>query len=99
MKHNHPTIPHEVSKKLVECFPPDTVSSGKKVSQEAAAAISEALRLFLVDAHHRASIEAECDDECALEDDKNKALSVDARTSINANHVTRIAGDLLMDYS
>mmetsp|Transcript_15232 Transcript_15232/g.31477 ORF Transcript_15232/g.31477 Transcript_15232/m.31477 type:complete len:147 (-) Transcript_15232:1554-1994(-) len=139
-KQNHPTIPQEVSKKLVESFPPDTAGSGIRVSQETAAAISEALRLFLVDAHHRASIEvgtngrwlffpqailfhpnstyrtvarlsdrrcffpncnkkAECDDECAFEDDKNKASSVDAPTSINANHVTRITGDLLMDYS
>lgn len=98
-KQNHPTIPQEVSKKLVESFPPDTAGSGIRVSQETAAAISEALRLFLVDAHHRASIEAECDDECAFEDDKNKESSVDAPTSINANHVTRITGDLLMDYS
>ena len=52
-----PTIPHEVSKKLVLSFPPDTVSSGKRVALEAATAISEALRLFLVDAHHRALIE------------------------------------------
>mmetsp|Transcript_23503 Transcript_23503/g.55343 ORF Transcript_23503/g.55343 Transcript_23503/m.55343 type:complete len:106 (+) Transcript_23503:100-417(+) len=95
-----PTIPEEVSKKLVACFPPKTVSSGKRVTPDAAAAISEALRLFLVDAHHRASIEAECDDECGVDDDDDKNKSaLDGRTAIKANHATRIAADLLMDFS
>ena len=44
-------IPHELSKKLVLSYPPETAKSNKRVSTDTASAISEALRLFLVDAH------------------------------------------------
>jgi len=44
----------------------------------------------------RSLIEAECDEDIHLqqEDELDKA-----KTPIGANHVTRIAGDLLMDFS
>ena len=53
MKTMKEKIPNEISKKLVLSFPSGKLStSGKKrVSTDAAAAISEALRLFLLDAH------------------------------------------------
>merc|ERR1712183_367731 len=90
-------IPHELSKKLLLSFSPENSSTTvkKRVSNDAANAVSEALRLFLVDAHRRSSIEAECDEDIHIQqqDDQDKS-----KTPIGANHVTRIAGDLLMDY-
>mmetsp|Transcript_23442 Transcript_23442/g.26285 ORF Transcript_23442/g.26285 Transcript_23442/m.26285 type:complete len:100 (-) Transcript_23442:1331-1630(-) len=96
-RQQHTTIPYELSKKLVLSSPPEIASFTKKrVSNDAATAVSEALRLFLVDAHRRSLIEAECDEDIHLqqEDEREKA-----KTPIGANHVTRIAGDLLMDFS
>lgn len=95
-------IPNEISKKLVLSFPSGKLStSGKKrVSTDAAAAISEALRLFLLDAHRRSVIEAECDEEVQIKHlEREDEPSRTTKTPIGANHVTRVAGDLLMDYS
>ena len=51
-RQQHTTIPYELSKKLVLSSSPEIASySKKRVSNDAATAVSEALRLFLVDAH------------------------------------------------
>jgi len=91
-------IPHELSKKLVLSYPPETAKSNKRVSTDTASAISEALRLFLVDAHRRSVVEAECDEDINLQQGHDESDSK-AKTPIGANHVTRIAGDILMDFS
>jgi hypothetical protein len=49
-------IPSEVSKKLVQEFRPENMNA-KRISTETAAAVSEALRQFVIEAHSRASIE------------------------------------------
>jgi hypothetical protein len=54
----HPyTIPHDLSRNLVQFFPPPHASSAKRVPPDTAAAMSEVLRLFVVEAHARASVE------------------------------------------
>jgi hypothetical protein len=55
-EHPH-TVPQELSKSLVQFFPPPYVSCTKRVSTDAASAVSEVLRLFVVEAHARASVE------------------------------------------
>ena len=158
---DQPTIPPAVSKQLVANHGGKT-STSKRVSPEAAEAISEALRLFVCHAHRRASIEvsleilcsflvreswhcvttvaipksqqdacvqqhaltrerfstllnkthniisgvvlslnrqAECDDEEEFKSMNEGKHSESGHTPIDAHHVTRIAGDLLMDFS
>jgi hypothetical protein len=123
-----PTIPPSVSKQLAtvaialgENDPihgnnnnKNSNTTSKRVPPEAAEAISEALRLFVREAHRRASIEAECDDEghhelltaaatttgaTAAASDAATMTNHEQHTPIDAHHVTRIAGDLLMDFS
>mmetsp|Transcript_13131 Transcript_13131/g.33104 ORF Transcript_13131/g.33104 Transcript_13131/m.33104 type:complete len:107 (-) Transcript_13131:1588-1908(-) len=95
-----PTIPPAVSKQLVVATARargTAKATTKRVPPEAAEAISEALRLFISEAHRRASIEAECDDEGEFR--SMNETKDNSHTPIDAQHVTRIAGDLLMDFS
>lgn len=110
-----PTIPTSVSKQLAMLVDnqgnnQNGINTSKRVPIDAADAISEALRLFVREAHRRASIEAECDDESEFRnnsntnndeilDDGDKNDPTKDYTTISAHHVTRIAGDLLMDFS
>ena len=44
--------------------------------------------------------QAECDDEGDYDETVNEATATtESKTPIKAHHVTRIAGDLLMDFS
>lgn len=63
----------------------------KRFPKDAEAAAGELLRLFVLEARDRASIEAECDTEGNVGGD-GKAL-------IRADHITKIAAELLMDFS
>lgn len=74
-----------LTKKLVLVNHP----KGKKISAEGAAAASELLRTFVIQARHRAGIEAECDKEANMSENG----------SIEAHHVTKIAAELVMDFS
>jgi vacuolar-type H+-ATPase subunit H len=76
----------------------------QRISNEAIVTANELLRLFVVEARQRASIEAECEDEAVL--DNGDSLSDDdehgseTRTvKIRADHITKIAAELLMDFS
>jgi hypothetical protein len=51
------TVSQELSKSLIQSFPPPYASSTKRVSTDTAAAMSEVLRIFVVEAHARASVE------------------------------------------
>jgi len=54
----------------------------------------------LLDTHRRSVIEAECDEEVQIKHlEREDEPSRTTKTPIGANHVTRVAGDLLMDYS
>jgi hypothetical protein len=52
-----PTIPPELSKKLLQSYKPD---GSKRVPNETAKAVSEVLRMFVIEARARASIEVSC---------------------------------------
>jgi hypothetical protein len=84
-----------------------------KITNEALVAAGEVLRLFVQEAYHRASIEAECEYESVVDDtaliyEANTALarygkgnqtSAITTAPIRADHITKIAAELLMDFS
>jgi len=65
----------------------------KRCSKDAVAAAGELLRLFILEARNRASIEAECEPDASVE------TTADGKTRIRADHVAKIAAELLMDFS
>jgi len=65
----------------------------KRVSNEAALAAGELLRLLVQEARERAAIEAECEKEGDSTDID------DGKIVIRADHVAKIAAELLMDFS
>jgi hypothetical protein len=72
----------------------------KRVTNEALQAAGHLLRLFVQEARHRAGIEAECENEGASNDqsgtvDDNERGSIPVR----ADHISKIAVELLMDFS
>lgn len=71
-------------------------ASGEKVriTNEALVAIGELLRVFVIEARHRAGIEAECEKEGAADGKAN-----DDKATIKPHHITRVAAELLMDFS
>ena len=84
----------------------------QKISNEAAQLAAELLRVFIVEARQRAAIEAECENEGAAmdrdsSDDEAVALGRDTDSqggankvvSIRADHITKVAAELLMDFS
>mmetsp|Transcript_41927 Transcript_41927/g.121181 ORF Transcript_41927/g.121181 Transcript_41927/m.121181 type:complete len:108 (+) Transcript_41927:126-449(+) len=87
------TISAELSKRIVS-------HSGceKRVANDTAAAISEVIRMFVIEARARASIEAECDLEGGV-DDENENNAASNMVSIRADHITKVAAEMLMDFS
>lgn len=72
------------------------------LTAEAADAVGELLKLFVLEARNRASLQAEIEQEVTattttssqdVDDDNNKKVQV------RADHVTRIAAEMLMDFS
>jgi hypothetical protein len=136
-----PTIPPELSKRLLQEY--NAPEGSKRIPNETAKAVSELLRLFVVEARSRASIEvsylvvsggvatelaiqvvsvlvhvarslvsdssspsslfdqkAECDLEGAIEDGDGKENTTAGNfVPIRADHITKIAAELLMDFS
>lgn len=88
-----PTVNTELARQLVMKKGTASSSKGaKRCSPEAALAASELLRLFVVEARNRASIEAECEAEGIING------ADDDKTMIRADHITKIAAELLMDF-
>jgi hypothetical protein len=75
-----------------------TATVNTKITNEALVAAGEVLRLFVKEAWYRASIEAECEYEGVVidksNDDGNKSTTI-----IRADHIVKIAAELLMDFS
>ena len=69
-----------------------------KLSNEAVDLASELLRLFVVEARHRASIQAECDDEEEAARDVESSSDETKKIRIQPHHVTKIGAELLMDF-
>lgn len=82
--------------------------SKQRVSGDAALLSSELLRLFVLEARNRAAVEAECEVEGDIDgndmdddstDDKLNSLSRTQGVAVRAHHITKIAAELLMDFS
>ena len=86
--------------------------NGRRLTSEAVVAASEVLRLFVQEARHRAGILAECehegrcqdndDDKDDDDDDDNSASAAPPKVKgpvVGADHIARIAAELLMDFS
>ena len=65
-----------------------------KLSNDAVDLASELLRLFVVEARYRASIQAECEEESR----NVESSSDDKKTPIQPHHITKIGAELLMDF-
>lgn len=71
----------------------------KRISNDAVAAVGELLRLFVHEARHRASIEAECEKEGKLKEGGSDGDDINDVVTIRADHLTKTAAGLLMDFS
>ena len=100
----NPSIqPQAIRASLVRELIASSQQKPMKMSAEAAEATGELLRLFVVEARNRAAIEAECELEskgppsATMEADKTKKS--DDRAIIGAHHFTKLAAELLMEFS
>jgi len=89
---------------------PPPAAKSKRMTNEAVVAASEVLRLFVQEARHRAGILAECEHEGRMDaeeeedddDDDGKTGNNDASKKgpvVGADHIARVAAELLMDFS
>lgn len=70
------------------------------ITDEALIAAGEVLRLFVLEARYRAGIEAECEHEGGeIADNEDQSEKATTDIPIRADHITKIAADLLMDFS
>jgi hypothetical protein len=70
----------------------------KRITNEAVLVTGELLRLFVKEARHRAAIEAECEKEGATVSTV-EGSSQNGKILIRADHITKVAAELLMDFS
>lgn len=83
------------------------VKMNSRITEEALVAVGEVLRLFVQEAWHRASIEAECDHEGTMSDNdegpvlnpSSVAQGKSSTVPVRPDHITKIAAELLMDFS
>jgi hypothetical protein len=68
-----------------------------KMSNEAAAAASELMRLFVVEARKRAAAAAECEAEASTA--SSTAESEKTQVLIGAHHIKELAAELLLEFS
>jgi hypothetical protein len=54
---NEPSIPEELSKQLIQLYTPPGGGSGKRIPKETAKAVSEVIRMLVLEARSRASVE------------------------------------------
>jgi len=102
-----PIIPASLTRQLLQLHHPN-----QRYNNDAIFASCELLRLIIIEARRRAAIEAECESEvslCVLEeeasqnsennDDDSVMGNRRRRVEIRAEHVAKIAAELLMDLS
>jgi hypothetical protein len=70
----------------------------KRITNEAVLVTGELLRIFVKEARHRANIEAECEKEGATVSTV-EGSSQSGKILIRADHITKVAAELLMDFS
>lgn len=75
-------------------------NNNKRITNEAIVAAGEVLRLFVQEARHRAGIEAECEQESAvMKDDESEGKENSSAIPVRADHISKIAAEMLMDFS
>lgn len=103
-------ISHELTRELVlsslAAVSGSEKSAGKplKMTNDAVLAAAELLRLFVVEARGRAAVEAECEAEGAgaarVGDSPNGEDGASGgKVLIGAHHITKLAAELLMEFS
>lgn len=88
-------LPVELTRQLLKLEDVPEAEQQVRLTAEALVATRELLKLFVTEARHRAGIEAECDHEGTVrprESDEDKI-------PIRADHVTKIAAELVFDFS
>jgi hypothetical protein len=70
----------------------------KRITNEAVMLTGELLRIFVKEARHRAGIEAECEQEGAMVS-TGPSQNSNGKVMIRADHITKIAAEMLMDFS
>ena len=94
-----PTVPPSLTRQLLTLHHPN-----QKFTYDAITLSSELLRLFIIEARRRAAIEAECESELStMMDDDNDSDDSETEKSrvveIRADHIAKVAAELLMDLS
>ena len=88
-----PTISASLTRQLLQLHHPN-----QRYTNDALSTSAELLRLIIIEAQRRAAIEAECESEVYVGHSQNSDGD-DGRVEIRAEHVTKIAAELLMDLS
>lgn len=97
-----PTVPPSLTRQLLTLHHPN-----QKFTNDAITLSSELLRLFIIEARRRAAIEAECESELStmMDDDDDSDDSETEKNNkrrvveIRADHIAKVAAELLMDLS
>ncbi len=98
-----PTVPPSLTRQLLTLHHPN-----QKFTNDAITLSSELLRLFIIEARRRAAIEAECESELStmMDDDDNDSDDSETEKNskrrvveIKADHIAKVAAELLMDLS
>jgi CENP-S associating Centromere protein X len=106
----HPSLVYQIiHSACTTTYDGAVIKASDRITDEALVAAGEVLRLFVQEAWYRAGIEAECEHEGNVdynhhdeEDIKNYSSDVVDKSSnapIRADHITKIAAELLMDFS
>lgn len=96
-----PTVPPSLTRQLLTLHHPN-----QKFTNDAITLSSELLRLFIIEARRRAAIEAECESELStmMDDDDDNDSETEKNNKrrvveIRADHIAKVAAELLMDLS
>jgi hypothetical protein len=98
-----PTVPPSLTRQLLTLHHPN-----QRFTNDAITLSSELLRLFIIEARRRAAIEAECESELTtmMDDDDNDSDDSETEKNnkrrvveIRADHIAKVAAELLMDFS
>mmetsp|Transcript_32005 Transcript_32005/g.54630 ORF Transcript_32005/g.54630 Transcript_32005/m.54630 type:complete len:97 (-) Transcript_32005:243-533(-) len=95
-------IPSNLTKQCLQLHHPN-----QRFSNDAIELSSEFLRMFVLEARRRAAIEAECEAEAEIvdpsseimTDDDDNGTSKKKVVKIRADHIAKIAAELLLDLS
>mmetsp|Transcript_5909 Transcript_5909/g.10790 ORF Transcript_5909/g.10790 Transcript_5909/m.10790 type:complete len:108 (+) Transcript_5909:48-371(+) len=88
------TIPSTLTRQCLQLHHPN-----QRISNDAIELTSEFLKMFVVEARRRAAIEAECETGVEIIDEEGDTNSKTKTVEIRADHIAKIAAELLLDLS